>query len=137
MPVHKLSCTRRCLQCTIVHTKIVHTCRHCALEQKYQQRSPFARLHTNTDKNQPSMCYVRSSLHLIRYFLKQYYVSRSNIGFLCSSYMLRFERAPCMRFCFDCGRAILGQSVKCPGCRNRQKIIHRGLPQPRSQVLIV
>ena len=29
-------------------------------------------------------------------YSKQYHVSRSNIGFLCPSYMLRFERAPCM-----------------------------------------
>ena len=32
----------------------------------------------------------------LSYFLKQYHVSWSNIGFLCPSYMLRFERAPCM-----------------------------------------
>ena len=46
LPVHKLLCTRRCLQCTIVHTKIVYSCRRRALEQKCQQKHPFARLHT-------------------------------------------------------------------------------------------
>ena len=41
LPVHKLSCTWRCLQCTIVHTKIVYLCCCCAMEQKYQQKRPF------------------------------------------------------------------------------------------------
>ena len=44
----------------------------------------------------------------------KYHVNRSNIGFLCPNYMLRFERAPCMCFCFGCGRAILGPSKKYP-----------------------
>ena len=38
LPVHKLSCTRRCLPCTVVHTKIVYSCRRRALEQ---QRNPL------------------------------------------------------------------------------------------------
>ena len=38
----------------------------------------------------------RPSWHLICCSLKQYHVSQSNIGFLCPSYMLCFERAPCM-----------------------------------------
>ena len=32
----------------------------------------------------------------LSYFLKQYHVSWYNIGFLCPSYMLHFERASCM-----------------------------------------
>ena len=59
-------------------------------------------------------------------FLKQYHVSWSNIGFLCPSYILRFERAP--RFWFACGRVVLGPLIQYPG----KKIIHRGLLQPHS-----
>ena len=77
----------------------------------------------------------RPSLHLIRYFLKQYHVSWSDIGFLCPSYRLHLERAPCMCFCSGCGRAILEPSVKYLQCWNRKKIIHRELLQPRSKVL--
>ena len=46
LPVRELLCTQRCLQCTIVHTKIVDSWRRRALEQKYQQKRPFARLYT-------------------------------------------------------------------------------------------
>ena len=42
----------------------------------------------------------RPSWHLICCSLKQYHVSQSNIGFLCPSYMLCFERAPCMFLCW-------------------------------------
>ena len=97
--------------------------------QKYQQKRPFARLFTRYryEPNLNVLC--RPSLYLIRYFLKQFYVSRSNIGFICPSYMLRFERAPCMCFCFSCGRAVLGPSVKYPRYQNRKKIICRELFQ--------
>ena len=97
--------------------------------QKYQQRRPFARLFTKCryEPNLNVLC--RPSLYLIRYFLKQYYVSRSNIGFICPSYFFRFKRAPCMCFCFGCGRAVLGPSVKYPRYQNRKKIICRGLFQ--------
>ena len=46
LPIHELSCTQRCLQCTIMPTKIVYSCRHCALEQKCLQKDLFARLYT-------------------------------------------------------------------------------------------
>ena len=46
LPVHELSRTQRCLQCMIMHTKIMYSCHHRALEQKYQQKHPFARLYT-------------------------------------------------------------------------------------------
>ena len=102
--MHTLSCTQRCFQCTIVHTKIVYSCRR-ALEQIYQQK-PFARLYTKYREEPTVNVLCRLSLHLICYFLKQYHVSRSNIGFLCPSYILCFERAPCMCFCFGCDRVV-------------------------------
>ena len=45
LPAHKRLCTRRCFQCTIVHIKIVYSCRRHALKQKYQQKRPFGRLY--------------------------------------------------------------------------------------------
>ena len=50
-------------------------------------------------------------------------------------YMLRFERAPCMCFCFGCDKADLRPLVKYSRCWNWKKIIHMGLLHPRSQVL--
>ena len=108
--MHGLSCTRRCLQCTIVHTKIMYSCRRRALEQKYQLKRASARRYTKY-REEPTLNVLCQLLHLIRYVLKQYLVSWSNIAFPCPSYMLRFERATCMCFCFGFGRAILGPSV--------------------------
>ena len=117
-----------------MHTKVVYSCRRHALDQKYQQKLPFARLYTKNRWKPTLIVLCWPLLHLIRYFLKQYHVSRSNIEFVGPSYMLRFESL-CMCFCVDCGRVILGLSVKYPRCQNRKKIIHRGLLQPSSQVL--
>ena len=81
--------------------------------------------------NQPNVL-CRPSLHLIRCFLKQYHVSRSNIEFLCPSYMLRFERALCMfLFWLQQGRF---RTVGIISTIPEPKENYRGLLQPRSQV---
>ena len=53
------------------------------------------------------------------------------------SYILCFERAPlaCVFVLVVTGLFVLGPSVKYPQCQNRKEILHRGLPQPLSQVL--
>ena len=87
--VHKDVCSAQ--SCT----QKLYSCRR-ALEQNYQQKRPFARLYTKYRLEPTLNVLCWPSLHLICCFLKQYHVSRSNIGFLCPSYMLRFETAPGM-----------------------------------------
>ena len=89
LPVHELSCTRRCLQCTIVHTKIVYWSKNIS---KNGPLPDCIKMQVQTNPHCPMSAIVTfNSL-----FLKQYHVSWSNIGFLCPSYILRFERAPRM-----------------------------------------
>ena len=88
------------------------------------KNSPLPGFIENTDKKQSSMSYVK---HCYIYcILKQYHVSRSNIEFLCPSYILCFKRAPCMCFRLGCGRTVLGPSVKYPQCQNWKKKVYIG-----------
>ena len=62
----------------------------------------------------------------------QYWVPMCKLHVQATCFVLR-ELLAC--FCFGCGRAVLGPSVEYPRYQNQKKIIHRGLLQPRSQVL--
>ena len=78
---------------------------------KISAKTPFCQAVYKIQIRTNPQCLMSAIATFNSLFLKQYHVSRSNIGFLCPSYMLCFERAPCMCFCFGCGRVILGLLV--------------------------
>ena len=101
--VHEDVCSAwSCTQKLCNHVVVVHWSKNIS------KNAPLPGWIQKTDKNQPSMSYV-NHCHICC-FLKQYHVSRSNIGSYVQAtcFVLR-ELLAC--FCFGCGRAILGPWV--------------------------
>ena len=140
LPVHKLLCTQRCLQCMISCTQKL--CIHVAIMHwsKYVGRNPLPDAVYKIQITNPQCLMSAIDTFNLLFFKAIPIPSCKSVQYWVPSpsYIVCFERAPlaCVFVLVVAGLFfVLGPSVKYPRCQNRKEILHRGLPQRLSQVL--